>query len=132
MRRWLVTLTAALTLASAQPVLAAQPEQGVVKTIADANNSSCHNPEGITASPSGLLYAAGLSGNICVYTLGGQQVRVIPVAANHALLGELFVPSEGIYVADNNPGFTGGRLIRVDPESGAVTELAAGFGAPMV
>ena len=96
MRRWLVTLTAALTLASAQPVLAAQPEQGVVKTIADANNSSCHNPEGITASPSGLLYAAGLSGNICVYTLGGQQVRVIPVAANHALLGELFVPSEGI------------------------------------
>jgi len=130
MRRWLVTLTAALTLASAQPVLAAQPEQGVVKTIADANNSSCHNPEGITASPSGLLYAAGLSGNICVYTLGGQQVRVIPVAANHALLGELFVPSEGIYVADNNPGFTGGRLIRVDPESGAVTELATGFGAP--
>ena len=130
MRRWFIPFVAALALTSAQPVLAAQPEQGVVKTIADANNASCHNPEGITASPSGLLYAAGLSGNICVYTLGGQQVRVIPVAANHALLGELFVPSEGIYVADNNPGFTGGRLIRVDPESGAVTELATGFGAP--
>src|SRR5438876_9762626 len=129
MRRWFIPFVAALLLTSAQPVLAAQPEQGVVKTIADAS-ASCHNPEGITASPSGLLYAAGLSGNICVYTLGGQQVRVIPVAANHALLGELFVPSEGIYVADNNPGFTGGRLIRVDPESGAVTELATGFGAP--
>ena len=129
MRRWFIPFVAALALTSAQPVLAAQPEQGVVKTIADANNASCHNPEGITASPSGLLYAAGLSGNICVYTLGGQQVRVIPVAANHALLGELFVPGEGIYVADNNPGFTGGRLIRVDPESGAVTELATGFGA---
>jgi len=130
MRRWLFPLIAALTLASAQPVLAAQPQQGVVKTIADANNASCHNPEGITASSNGLLYAAGLSGNICVYTLSGQQVRVIPVAANHALLGELFVASEGIYVADNNPGFSGGRLIRVDPENGAVTELATGFGAP--
>ena len=130
MHRWLFPLIAALTLASAQPVLAAQPQQGVVKTIADANNASCHNPEGITASSNGLLYAAGLSGNICVYTLSGRQVRVIPVAANHALLGELFVPSEGIYVADNNPGFSGGRLIRVDPENGAVTELATGFGAP--
>src|SRR3989442_14389309 len=131
MRRWFIPFVAALALTSAQPVLAAQPEQGVVKTIADANNASCHNPEGITASPSGLLYAAGLSGNICVYTLSGEQVRVIPGAANHALLGELFVPSEGIYVADNNPGFTsGGRLIRVDPESRSVTELATGFLAP--
>jgi sugar lactone lactonase YvrE len=130
MRRWFIPLVAALLLATAQPVVAAQPEQGMVQTIADTNNASCHNPEGITASPNGLLYAAGISGNICVYTLSGQQVRVIPVAANHALLGELFVPSEGIYVADNNPGFTGGRLIRVDPESGAVTELATGFGAP--
>src|SRR5712691_3101414 len=66
MRRWFIPFVAALALTSAQPVLAAQPQQGVVKTIA----------------------------------------------------------------ADNNPGFTGGRLIRVDPESGAVTELATGFGAP--
>ncbi|HEV8470789.1 MAG TPA: SMP-30/gluconolactonase/LRE family protein [Candidatus Limnocylindria bacterium] len=131
MRRWLISLVAALMLTSAQPVLAAQPEEGVVRTIADTSGTTCNNPEGIAASPDGLLYAAGLSGNICVYTLsGGDPIRVIPVAKGHALLGELFVAGQGIYVADNNPGFSGGRLIRVDPASGAVTELATGFLAP--
>jgi sugar lactone lactonase YvrE len=115
-------------LLTAQPVLAAQPEQGVVKDLAQAS-AACHNPEGITASPNGRLYAAGLSGNICVYDLAGNQLRVIPIAADHALLGELYTP-EGIYVADNNPGFSGGRLIRVDPRTGSFVVLADGFGAP--
>src|SRR5207247_791430 len=69
MRRWSITIIAALLLLSGQTVLAAQPTQGVVRDLADANNARCHNPEGITASPNGLLYAAGLSGNICIYDL---------------------------------------------------------------
>ncbi len=129
MRRWLIPLIAALMLLSGQTVLAAQPQQGVVRDLADANNARCHNPEGITASPEGLLYAAGLSGNICIYDLSGNELGHLIVAPNHALLGELYTP-EGIYVADNNPGFTGGRLIRVDPETGAFVVLAEGFGAP--
>ena len=129
MRRWSIPIIAALLLLSGQTVLAAQPTQGVVRDLADANNARCHNPEGITASPNGLLYAAGLSGNICIYDLSGNELGHLTVAPNHALLGELYTP-EGIYVADNNPGFTGGRLIRVDPETGAFVVLAEGFGAP--
>ncbi|OLD52079.1 MAG: hypothetical protein AUI58_04635 [Chloroflexi bacterium 13_1_40CM_2_70_6] len=127
MQRWLSSFVAVLMLVSAQPVLAAQPEQGVVKDFVNPTLPPCNNPEGIAASPDGLIYAAGLSGNICVYTLDGELTRVIPVAANHALLGELFVGGQGLYVADNNPGFAGGRVIRVDPRSGAVTVLATGF-----
>jgi len=129
MRRWLIPSIAALMLLSGRTVLAAQPQQGVVRDLADANNARCHNPEGITASPTGLLYAAGLSGNICIYDLSGNELGHLTVAPNHALLGELYTP-EGIYVADNNPGFTGGRLIRVDPQTGAFVVLAEGFGAP--
>src|SRR5947208_15272806 len=129
MPRWTIPFIAALMLLSGQTVLAAQPAQGVVRDLADANNARCHNPEGITASPNGLLYAAGLSGNICIYDLSGNELGHLTVAPNHALLGELYTP-EGIYVADNNPGFTGGRLIRVDPATGAFVVLAEGFGAP--
>jgi sugar lactone lactonase YvrE len=129
MRRWVIPVIAALMLLSGQTVLAAQPEQGVVRDLADANNARCHNPEGITASPNGLLYASGLSGNICIYDLSGNELGHLVVAPNHALLGELYAP-EGIYVADNNPGFTGGRLIRVNRETGAFVVLAEGFGAP--
>jgi sugar lactone lactonase YvrE len=115
-------------LLSGQAVLAAQPERGVVRDLADANNAQCHNPEGITASPSGLLYAAGTSGNICIYDLAGNELGHITIAPNRALLGELYTP-EGIYVADNNPDFSGGRVIRVDPRSGSFVVIAEGFGA---
>jgi sugar lactone lactonase YvrE len=128
MRRWSIPVIAALMLLSGQTVLAAQPAQGVVRDLADASNARCHNPEGITASPNGLLYAAGLSGNICIYDLRGNELGHLTIAADHALLGELYTP-EGIYVADNNPGFAGGRLIRVDPRTGAFDVLAEGFGA---
>jgi sugar lactone lactonase YvrE len=129
MFRWSIPFIAVLMLLSGQMVLAAKPADGVVRDLADANNSRCHNPEGITASPKGLLYAAGISGNICIYDLKGNELGHLTVAPNHALLGELYAP-EGIYVADNNPGFTGGRLIRVDPRTGAFVVLAEGFGAP--
>src|SRR4029079_4098736 len=113
MHRWAIPFIAALMLLSGQIVLASQPAQGVVRDLADANNARCHNPEGITASPNGLLYTAGLSGNICIYDLGATELGPLAVAPTHAVLGELYTP-EGIYVADNGPGFTGGRLIRVD------------------
>jgi sugar lactone lactonase YvrE len=128
MRRWSIPFIAALMLLSGQTVLAAQPAQGVVRDLADASNARCHNPEGITASPNGLLYAAGLSGNICIYDLRGNELGRLTIAADHALLGELYTP-EGIYVADNNPGFAGGRLIRVNPRTGSFDVLAEGFGA---
>jgi sugar lactone lactonase YvrE len=129
MLRWSVPFIAALMLLCGQTVLAAHPAEGVVRTLADASNARCHNPEGITASPNGLLYAAGISGNICIYDLRGNELGHLTVEPNHALLGELYTP-KGIYVADNNPGFTGGRLIRVDPRTGAYVVLAEGFGAP--
>src|SRR5437868_14310559 len=80
MRRWSIPIIVALLLLSGQTVLAAQPAQGVVRDLADANNARCHNPEGITASPNGLLYAAGLSGNICIYDLSGNELGHLTIA----------------------------------------------------
>lgn len=126
MRRLLIPFTAALMLVSAQPVLAARFHQGVVQNFADLATNDCHNPEGITADAGGTLYAAGLSGNICVVNGAGQVTRVIPVASGNALLGELFVNGQ-IYVADNNGDFSGGRVTRVNVATGAVTVIAGGF-----
>src|SRR5438132_1286931 len=130
MKRWIIPFLAVLALVSSQSVLAAQPEQGVVRTLVDTTGTACHNPEGIAASPAGVLYTAGLSGNVCAYDLTGALLRVIPVASGHALLGELLVPSRGIYIADNNSDFSGGRVVRLDPASGAVTTVAGPFAAP--
>jgi len=126
MRRWAIAFAAVLALVSTQPVLAATFRQGVVQNFADLATASCHNPEGITADGFGTLYAAGLSGNICLVNGSGQTTRVIPVAAGHALLGELFVDGQ-IYVADNNGDFSGGRVDRVNVATGAVTVVASGF-----
>jgi sugar lactone lactonase YvrE len=129
-RRSMIVLIASLALLGTQPALAAQPEQGVVRTLVDLSGGPCSNPEGIAASPNGLLYTSGLTGNVCVVTLDGSVTRVIPVAPGNALLGDLFVAGQGLYVADAG-NFTGnGRLLKVDPRSGAVTVLATGFGAP--
>ena len=126
MRRWAIAFTVVLALVSTQPVLAAAFRQGVVQNFADLATASCHNPEGITADAGGTLYAAGLSGNICVVNGDGQVTRVIPVAAGDALLGELFVDGQ-IYVADNNGDFSGARVDRVNIATGAVTVVASGF-----
>jgi sugar lactone lactonase YvrE len=129
-RRSLIVLIASLALLGTQPVLAAQPEQGVVRTLVDLSGGPCSNPEGIAASPNGLLYTSGLTGNVCVVTLDGRVTRVIPVAPGNALLGDLFVAGQGLYVADAGNFGGNGRLLKVDPRSGAVTVLATGFGAP--
>ena len=124
--RWLFAFTAVLALITTQSVQAAAFRQGVVQNFADLATASCHNPEGITADAGGTLYAAGLSGNICVVNGAGQVTRVITVAAGHALLGELFVDGQ-IYVADNNGDFSGARVTRVNVATGAVTVVASGF-----
>ena len=130
MHRFVLAFTAALMLLSAQPVVAAQPEQGVVRDLVDLSGGPCANPEGIAASPDGLLYTSGLTGNVCVITLDGAVGRVIPAAPGHALLGDLFVAGQGLYVADGGTFSGDGRLLKVDPRSGAVTVLATGFLAP--
>jgi len=126
MRRWSIPVFAALMLLFGQTALAATFRQGVVQNFADLATASCHNPEGITADAGGTLYAAGLSGNICVVDGAGRVARVITVAAGHALLGELFVDGQ-IYVADNNGDFSGARVDRVNVATGAVTVVASGF-----
>src|SRR5437773_1809844 len=78
MRRWAIAFAAVLALVSTQPVVAATFRQGVVQNFADLATANCHNPEGITADAGGTLYAAGLSGNICVVNGAGQIARVIP------------------------------------------------------
>src|SRR5438094_5575233 len=123
MRRWAIAFAAVLALVSTQPVVAATFRQGVVQNFADLATANCHNPEGITADAAGTLYAAGLSGNICVVNGNGAVTRVIPVAAGHALLGELFVDGQ-IYVADNNGGFSGAPVDRLNAATGAVTVVA--------
>lgn len=127
MKRWLIPFVAVFSLVIAQPVVAAQPEQGVVRDFVNPPPPACQHPEGIAASPNGLIYTAGITGNVCVYTRAGALARIIPVAPGHALLGELYVPGQGLYIADNLPNFAGGSVIRVDPSSGAVTVLATGF-----
>jgi sugar lactone lactonase YvrE len=126
MRRWSIPVFAALMLLFGQTALAATFRQGVVQNFADLATASCHNPEGITADAGGTLYAAGLSGNICVVDGAGRVTRVITVAAGHALLGEVFVDGQ-IYVADNNGDFSGARVDRVNVATGAVTVVASGF-----
>lgn len=130
MRRLMIVLIASLALLGTQPALAAQPEQGVVRTLVDLSGGPCSNPEGIAASPNGLLYTSGFTGNVCVVTLDGTVTRVIPVAPGNALLGDLFVAGQGLYVADAGNFSGNGRLLKVDPRSGAVTVLATGFRAP--
>lgn len=126
MLRWVLAFTVVLALVSTQPVQAATFRQGVVQDFANLATASCHNPEGITADANGTLYAAGLSGNICVVDRSGRVTRVITVGTGNALLGELFVNGQ-IYVADNNGDFSAGRVTRVNVATGAVTVLATGF-----
>jgi len=135
----LLALVLTLTIAAVPwPAAAAQPEQGVVRNFGpDLATPDCHNPEGIAVDPSGNLYAAGLSGKVCVVSPRGALIRVIPIAPGPAgvtnLLGELFEPGQGLYltdIADFAAGGARGRLLKLDPATETVTVLADGFLAP--
>jgi len=116
---------------------AAASSIGVVRNFGPDLKTNCPFPEGIAADPRGRIYAsssnlAASSGpaNICVLDRAGNLVDLIsvaPVAGGAArLLGMLFVPDEGLYVAD----FGGGRVVRVNVRTHAVTVIATGFQAP--
>jgi sugar lactone lactonase YvrE len=140
MRRLMLLAAAAMTLVLAVPVSAGEkPQVGRVQNFGPSLAASCHNPEGIAADPRGNIYAASFAfeaiANICVVDRDGELADVIPVPAGPArvasLLGELFVPSRGLYVLDFANGAPGnGRLLLVDPGSHAVRVVASGFQAP--
>lgn len=136
MRRLVLFLLLA-TLVSAQPANA-RSTIGVVRNFGPDLSGQCNLPEGIAADPHGHIYASSLNfnaasgpANICVLDRSGTIVDLIsvPPAASTGvarLLGMLFVPNEGLYVTD----IGGGRVVRVDVESHAVTHIAGGFQAP--
>ena len=135
MRRLLVPLLTLLALLAPQPAFAGQPAVGVVTNFGPNLAAVCHMPEGIAIDPTGNLYAASFAfqpvANICVENRSGQIVDVIPVPAGKAgiasLLGELFEPSQGLYVVDfANGAPTNGRLLRINVATHAVTVLSAG------
>jgi sugar lactone lactonase YvrE len=140
MRRLLLLTAAGITLGLAVPASAAsQPEVGVVQNFGPPLAASCHNPEGIAIDPTGNVYAASFAfqpvANICVVNRDGALVDVIAVPAGPAgvasLLGELFEPSQGLYVLDFANGAPGnGRLLLVNPGAHAIQVVATGFQAP--
>jgi sugar lactone lactonase YvrE len=136
MRRILLFLVLA-SLAYAQPAYALTPV-GVVHNFGPDLSTNCNLPEGIAADTHGRIYASSgnlgaTSGpaNICVLDRHGTIVDLISVAPATTtgvakLLGMLFVPGEGLYVAD----IGGGRVIQVNVATHAVTLVASGFQAP--
>jgi sugar lactone lactonase YvrE len=139
MRRLLMSFAALTALLVPQAASAGPNETGVVTNFGPNLAAVCHMPEGIAVDPNGNLYASSFAfapvANICVENRNGQLVDVIPVPAGKAgiasLLGELFEPSQGLYVLDfANGAPTNGRLLRVNVKTHAVTVVATGFQAP--
>src|SRR5438477_606155 len=139
MRRLVMSLALTAALLAPQPAFAGQPSVGVVTNFGPNLAAVCPMPEGIAVDPTGNLYASSFAfkpiANICVENRSGQIIDVIPVAAGRAgvasLLGELFEPSQGLYVLDFADGTpTNGRLLRVNVQTHAVTVVATGFQAP--
>ena len=141
-------LPALLAAALALPALASADRVGHAGRERDAAfvqdfgpnlRSTCPNPEGVAVDPRGRAYASSFApapaAPICVLDRAGRIVDTIPVPAGPAgvaaLLGELFVPGEGLYVTDFADGAAPhGRLLVVDPRGGGVTTVASGFAAP--
>src|SRR5437588_4219142 len=130
-------VAAVLNLAPAAAAAAAPPAGGI-RDFGPNLEALCANPEGIARDPEGHVYAAsfapGRSASICVLDRRGRVLREITVPAGRsgvaALLGELFTPGQGLYVADFADGVLGdGRLLRIDPGTGAIEVLATGFAA---
>ena len=136
MRRVLLFLVIA-SLVYAQPANALS-SVGVVQNFGPDLSTQCNLPEGIAADPRGRIYASSLNfnatggpANICVLDRDGTIVDLISVdpatpTGVAQLLGMLFVQNEGLYVTD----IGGGRVIRVDVTTHAVTPIASGFDAP--
>src|SRR5438445_4848621 len=123
MRRFMLSLVMLAALLAPQPAFAGQPPVGVVTNFGPNLAAICHMPEGIAIDPTGNLYVSSFAfsptANICVENRSGQIVDVIRVPAGKAgiasLLGELFEPSQGLYVVDFADGApTNGRLLRVN------------------
>jgi sugar lactone lactonase YvrE len=139
MRRLFAVLVAASALLLPLPASAAQPPVGVVTNFGPNLAAVCSQPEGIAIDPTGNLYASSFAfkpvADICVENRHGQIVDVIPVPAGRtgvaSLLGELFEPSQGLYVLDFADGTPGnGRLLRINVATHAITVVATGFQAP--
>jgi len=139
MRRLISVLSALAVLLLPVSASAARPSVGVVQNFGPPLAGTCPNPEGIAIDSTGKLYAASFAfkpvANICVVDRRGALVDVIPVPAGTggvaSLLGELFEPSQGLYVLDFANGSPGnGRLLRVNPRTHAVTVVTTGFQAP--
>lgn len=140
MHRWICLFAPLSVLALALPVVAAPPAIGVPRNFGPSLTQQCPISEGIAVDTTGRVYAASVgTGTICVVDKFGSQTlaATIHVAAGAGgpaqLLGELFEPDQGLYVAD----LGNGRLVRLDvgPRTvGDVTPtqqtLASGFGAP--
>jgi sugar lactone lactonase YvrE len=134
--RKLVVFLALASLLLAQPAVADSPV-GQVRNLGPDLKSSCPFPEGIAIDQAGRIYAssanlAAASGpaTICVLDHDGNIVDLISVAPVPGgvaqLLGMLFVPGEGLYVAD----IGGGRVLRVNVRTHEAGVVATGFQAP--
>ncbi len=139
MRRLMILIAALGVLVAPMSAVAEHDETGVVTNFGPNLAAICHMPEGMAIDPTGNLYASSFAfapvANICVENRNGQLVDVIPVPAGQAgvasLLGELYEPSQGLYVLDfANGAPDNGRLLRVNVRTHAVAVVATGFQAP--
>src|SRR5438309_10285075 len=108
MRRLVMSLVLMAVLLAPQSAFAGQSSVGVVTNFGPNLAAVCPMPESIAVDPTGNLYASSFAfksfANICVENRSGQIVDVIPVPAGNAgvasLLGDLYEPRQGLYVAD--------------------------------
>jgi DNA-binding beta-propeller fold protein YncE len=137
----LVSALVFVSVLLAQPATAASP-YGEVRNFGPDLKTTCAFPEGIAVDPQGRIYASSANlpassgpSTICVLDASsGSIVDVISVSPGLGgvakLLGMLFVPGEGLYVADLGSGGGDGRVLRVNVRTHAVAVVATGFGAP--